>query len=76
MPLVWIHDYHLMLAATTIRQVAEEEDIPCKIGFFLHIPFPPWDMVKIFPWHDLILQVLVSVRNEASLFMFVGNTWL
>ena len=57
MPLVWIHDYHLMLAATTIRQVAEEEDIPCKIGFFLHIPFPPWDMVKIFPWHDLVLQV-------------------
>ena len=41
-----------------IRQVAEEEDLPCKIGFFLHIPFPPWDMIKIFPWHDLILQVV------------------
>ena len=40
------------------RQVAEEEDLPCKIGFFLHIPFPPWDMIKIFPWHDLILQVI------------------
>jgi len=59
-PLVWIHDYHLMLAATTIRQVAEEEDIPCKIGFFLHIPFPPWDMVKIFPWHDLVLQGILG----------------
>jgi hypothetical protein len=56
-PVVWIHDYHLMLAATTIRQVAEEQDLTCKIGFFLHIPFPPWDIIKIFPWHDLILQV-------------------
>ena len=55
-PIIWIHDYHLMLAATTIRSMAEERDIPCKIGFFLHIPFPPWDMIKIFPWHDLILQ--------------------
>lgn len=59
-PIVWIHDYHLMLAATTIRQIAEEKDILCKIGFFLHIPFPPWDMVKIFPWHDLILQGILG----------------
>ena len=59
-PIVWIHDYHLMLAATTIRQVAEDKDILCKIGFFLHIPFPPWDMVKIFPWHDLILQGILG----------------
>lgn len=56
-PLVWIHDYHLMLAANTIRQVADEENLSCKIGFFLHIPFPPWDIVKIFPWCDMILQV-------------------
>lgn len=56
-PLVWIHDYHLMLAANTIRQKAEEENLQCKIGFFLHIPFPPWDIMKIFPWEDMILQV-------------------
>ena len=59
-PVVWIHDYHLMLAATTIRQLAEERQIPCKIGFFLHIPFPSWDMVKIFPWHDLVLQGILG----------------
>ena len=56
-PLIWIHDYHLMLAANTIRQVADEENLSCKIGFFLHIPFPPWDIVKIFPWCDMLLQV-------------------
>jgi trehalose 6-phosphate synthase/phosphatase len=59
-PLIWIHDYHLMLAANTIRQVADEENLSCKIGFFLHIPFPPWDIVKIFPWVDMILQVNFS----------------
>ena len=38
--------------------MADEENLPCKIGFFLHIPFPPWDIVKIFPWEDMILQVI------------------
>ena len=46
-----------MLAANTIRQVAEEENLSCKIGFFLHIPFPSYDIVKIFPWEDMIIQV-------------------
>ncbi|XP_059085685.1 uncharacterized protein LOC131882533 isoform X3 [Tigriopus californicus] len=59
-PLVWIHDYHLMLAANTIRQKAEEENLQCKIGFFLHIPFPPWDIMKIFPWEDMILQGILA----------------
>uniref|UniRef100_A0A7M5XCU2 Trehalose-6-phosphate synthase n=1 Tax=Clytia hemisphaerica TaxID=252671 RepID=A0A7M5XCU2_9CNID len=59
-PIVWIHDYHLMLAANTIRQVADEENLQCKLGFFLHIPFPPWDIVKILPWHDMILQGILA----------------
>ena len=59
-PLVWIHDYHLMLAANTIRQTADEENLSCKIGFFLHIPFPPWDLLKIFPWEDMILQGILG----------------
>jgi trehalose-6-phosphate synthase len=46
-----------MLAANTIRQVAEEENLSCKIGFFLHIPFPSFDIVKVFPWEDMIIQV-------------------
>ena len=27
------------------------------MGFFLHIPFPSWDIIRIFPWCDEILQV-------------------
>ncbi|KAF2898680.1 hypothetical protein ILUMI_07493 [Ignelater luminosus] len=59
-PLVWIHDYHLMVAANWVRQAAEEQEIQCKIGFFLHIPFPPWDIFRLFPWADEILQGMLG----------------
>jgi len=59
-PIVWIHDYHLMNAAATIRQVADEEKLKCKIGFFLHIPFPSWDICRIFPRDDEILQGMLG----------------
>ncbi|XP_023020813.1 trehalose-6-phosphate synthase 1 isoform X3 [Leptinotarsa decemlineata] len=59
-PLIWIHDYHLMLAANWIRQAADEQEIKCKLGFFLHIPFPPWDIFRLFPWADEILQGMLG----------------
>ncbi|CAG0890921.1 unnamed protein product [Darwinula stevensoni] len=59
-PLVWIHDYHLMLAANHIRQQCEEENLKCKLGFFLHIPFPPWDIFRLFPWDDEVLQGILG----------------
>lgn len=59
-PIVWVHDYHLMLAANWIRQAAEENDIPCKLGFFLHIPFPPWDIFRLLPWSDEVLQGILG----------------
>ncbi|XP_056642660.1 uncharacterized protein LOC130898206 isoform X2 [Diorhabda carinulata] len=59
-PLIWIHDYHLMLAANWIRQAADEEEIKVKLGFFLHIPFPPWDIYRLFPWADEILQGMLG----------------
>ncbi|CAH1983948.1 unnamed protein product [Acanthoscelides obtectus] len=60
MPLIWVHDYHLMLAANWIRQAAEERELKCKLGFFLHIPFPPWDIFRLFPWSDEILQGMLG----------------
>ncbi|XP_037927128.1 alpha,alpha-trehalose-phosphate synthase [UDP-forming]-like [Hermetia illucens] len=55
-PIIWIHDYHLMLAANWIREEAEEKKLPCQLAFFMHIPFPPWDIFRLFPWSDEILQ--------------------
>ncbi|KAF5294009.1 hypothetical protein FQA39_LY13563 [Lamprigera yunnana] len=59
-PLIWIHDYHLMVAANWIREGTIEENINCKIGFFLHIPFPPWDIFRLLPWADEILQGMLG----------------
>ncbi|KAJ8891066.1 hypothetical protein PR048_010575 [Dryococelus australis] len=59
-PLIWVHDYHLTLAANGIRQSAKDLNIECKIGFFLHIPFPPWDIFRLCPWGDVILQGMLG----------------
>lgn len=59
-PVIWIHDYQLLIAATTIRQKCDEENLRCKLGFFLHIPFPSWDIMRLFPWDDQILQGILA----------------
>ncbi len=38
--LVWIHDYHLIPLASELRS----RGVKARIGFFLHIPFPPPDV--------------------------------
>uniref|UniRef100_A0A146MF01 Alpha,alpha-trehalose-phosphate synthase [UDP-forming] n=3 Tax=Lygus hesperus TaxID=30085 RepID=A0A146MF01_LYGHE len=58
--LVWIHDYHLMLAAHAIREYASKKQYKIKLGFFLHIPFPSWDLFRLFPWADEILQGMLA----------------
>jgi len=49
--LVWVHDYHLLLAPAMIR--ARHPDL--RIGLFLHIPFPSVDLFATLPWRgDLV----------------------
>ena len=59
-PIVWLHDYHLMLAANTIRQICQDEGFEIRMGFFLHIPFPSFDIIRIFPWVDEILMGMLG----------------
>jgi len=59
-PLVWIHDYQLMVAANFIRTACEAEGIEVKLAFFLHIPFPSWDIMRLFPWDDELLQNILG----------------
>ena len=49
-----------MLAANTIRDACVEEELSVRMGFFLHIPFPSWDIMRIFPWGDEILQGMLG----------------
>lgn len=51
---IWVHDYHLMLVANELRAIG----VKCKVGFFLHTPFPPRDIFAILPWRSQILEAL------------------
>jgi trehalose 6-phosphate synthase/phosphatase len=55
---VWVHDYHLMLLPKLIRE--RMPDI--AIGFFLHIPFPSFEIFRLLPgkWRREILEGLLG----------------
>jgi trehalose 6-phosphate synthase len=52
---IWVHDYHLMLMAQELRRLGSR----AKLGFFLHIPFPPLDIFMKLPWRDELLNALM-----------------
>jgi len=43
--IIWIHDYHLMLLPSMLR----EGKADARIGFFLHIPFPSYEIFRMLP---------------------------
>lgn len=53
---VWIQDYHLMLLPQLIRKKVPD----IKIGFFLHIPFPSYEIFRMLPWKREILHGLLG----------------
>jgi trehalose 6-phosphate synthase len=53
--LVWVHDYHLMLAAKYLRQARNR----AVLAFFLHIPFPSADLFLRLPWRDEFIDALL-----------------
>ncbi len=53
---VWIHDYHLLLLPEMIRRRRPE----ATIGFFLHIPFPSYELFRLLPWREEILRGLLG----------------
>jgi trehalose 6-phosphate synthase/phosphatase len=55
---VWVHDYHLMLLPRLIRE--KFPDMP--IGFFLHIPFPSYELFRMIPraWREELIEGLLG----------------
>ncbi|MBN2206354.1 MAG: bifunctional alpha,alpha-trehalose-phosphate synthase (UDP-forming)/trehalose-phosphatase [Candidatus Aminicenantes bacterium] len=53
---IWIHDYHLLLLPELIRRRKPE----AAIGFFLHIPFPSYELFRLLPWREAILRGLLG----------------
>jgi alpha,alpha-trehalose-phosphate synthase [UDP-forming] len=53
---VWVHDYHLQLVPAMLR--AARPDL--RIGFYLHIPFPPAELFLQLPWRRQILAGMLG----------------
>lgn len=54
--LVFIQDFHLMLVPALLRE--RRPDL--RIGFFLHIPFPSSEILRVFPAREQILEGLLG----------------
>ncbi|MCP8304286.1 MAG: bifunctional alpha,alpha-trehalose-phosphate synthase (UDP-forming)/trehalose-phosphatase [archaeon] len=54
--IIWVNDYHLMLLPKLIREKLPE----ATIGFFLHIPFPSFEIFRLLPWRREIIEGLLG----------------
>ncbi|WP_105383595.1 alpha,alpha-trehalose-phosphate synthase (UDP-forming) [Neorhizobium alkalisoli] len=71
---IWVHDYHLIPLASELRQMGFKN----KIGFFLHIPWPPADVLFSMPVHEQIMRGLsqydlVGFQTDFDLDNFGGG---
>ncbi len=53
---VWVQDYQLQLVPAMLRD--QRPDL--RIGFFLHIPFPPVELFMQLPWRTEIIRGLLG----------------
>ncbi|HWK95452.1 MAG TPA: alpha,alpha-trehalose-phosphate synthase (UDP-forming) [Pseudolabrys sp.] len=51
---IWVHDYHLMPLAQMLRERGHKN----RIGFFLHIPCPPPEILTGLPNHERLIPAL------------------
>ncbi len=53
---IWVHDYQLFL----LPQLLREKFPDIEIGFFLHIPWPSFELFRLLPWREEILNGLLG----------------
>ena len=66
--IIWVHDYHLIPLAAELRAMGARQ----RIGFFLHIPLPPQQILAAIPQHAWLMRALfaydlVGFQSEADL---------
>ncbi|QIG44526.1 trehalose-6-phosphate synthase [Nocardioides anomalus] len=54
--LVWVQDYQLQLVPQMLRELRPD----LRIGFYLHIPFPPAELFQQLPWRRQLLEGLLG----------------
>lgn len=65
---IWVHDYHLIPLAMELRK----RGVGNRIGFFLHIPWPPPRLLTTLPRHLALVESLF----DYDLVGFQTNEWL
>jgi trehalose 6-phosphate synthase/phosphatase len=54
--MIWVHDYQLLLVPGMLR-----ERLPrARIGYFLHIPFPSYEIFRMLPWRNEVLHGMLG----------------
>ncbi len=66
--LVWVHDYHLLPLGKMLR----DRGIKNRIGFFLHIPWPPTRLLVSLPFHERLVLTML----EYDIIGFQTREWL
>ncbi len=56
---IWVHDYHLMYVAQALRERGVSRKLSA-LTFFLHIPFPPYDIFSKLPQQQRLLRALLQ----------------
>src|SRR6266446_2330327 len=56
---IWVHDYHLMYVAQALREQGLSQKLS-GLTFFLHIPFPPYDIFSKLPQQQRLLHALLQ----------------
>jgi trehalose 6-phosphate synthase len=69
--LVWVHDYHLIPCGEELRRLGAAQ----PLGFFLHTPFPPTELLRVLPNHSELMRSLcaydlVGFQTENDLHSF------
>ncbi len=54
--MIWVHDYHLIPLGEELRRAGFEN----RIGFFLHTPFPAYEIMVALPGHEQLVRALCS----------------
>ncbi len=66
--LIWVHDYHLIPLGQQLRQ----RGLTNRIGFFLHIPWPPQRLMVSLPFHQRLVKAMLAY----DLIGFHTEEWL
>ena len=76
---VWVQDFHLIPLGSELRRLG----FAGRLGFFLHIPFPPAQLFMTMPWHRELGQDLATYdalpsrrpRDRDHFVDYAGASW-